>query len=360
MANKQINDTYKNKRVLVTGHTGFKGTWLCRLLKQLGAEVYGIGLEEGADRIFRISSTGDDMASNIIDIRDKEKLISSIQKIQPQVVFHLAAQPLVLESYITPVETFDTNVMGTVHVLEACRTIPSLEAIVLITTDKVYYNNEWNYPYRESDRLGGYDPYSASKAMCELAIDSYKNSFYKEKNIGIASVRAGNVIGGGDFAENRIIPDIVRSIRDKKILTLRNPNSVRPWQHVLDVLWAYLLVGQALIPNRSTPSPSYNVAPLDNSDSHTVQYIVDRFINIIGEGSYEIANNIIQNHEMGKLRLDPSLILAEIGWTPLFNTNEAIDQTAKEYGQYLKNPSGLKIQIDTAIEKYIQQRIKFS
>ncbi|MGL5254823.1 MAG: CDP-glucose 4,6-dehydratase [Brevinema sp.] len=339
---------YKNKKVLVTGHTGFKGTWLCRTLLQLGSEVYGIGLNEGENKLFALSETAKDMNSFIVDIRDRELLTKTIKDINPEVIFHLAAQPLVLESYKIPVETFESNVMGTIHVLEACRSITNLQAIILITTDKVYHNYEWNYPYRETDRLGGYDPYSASKAMCELAIDSYRHSFYQDLKVKIVSVRAGNVIGGGDFADNRIIPDIIRAIQAKKDVVLRHPNSIRPWQHVMDAIMAYLLVGKQMIGGQEI-SPSYNIAPIDNSDKHTVEYIVKLFIEIIKQGSYKIDSNANFAHEMSKLRLDPSLIIAELGWKPVFNTEEAIIQTAKEYKAYLGDPKILKKQIDSSI-----------
>ncbi|MGL4367562.1 MAG: CDP-glucose 4,6-dehydratase [Brevinemataceae bacterium] len=344
---------YKDKKVLITGHTGFKGTWLCRTLLQLGATVYGIGLEEGDHKIFNMSSTDDDIFSYIMDIRDKELLISQIKQINPDIVFHLAAQPLVLESYKTPVETFDINVMGTIHILESCRYVDNLQAMVMITTDKVYHNYEWTYPYRETDRLGGYDPYSASKAMCELAIDSYRYSFYKDSSVGITSVRAGNVIGGGDFAENRIIPDIVRSIQQNTSVSLRNPNSIRPWQHVMDAIIGYLLIGKTIITQQQTPSSSYNIAPLDNSDKHTVEYIVKLFINTINKGYYEVDKNAYFAHEMAKLRLDPSLIISDLGWKPVFSTEEAIIQTAKEYNEFLQNPDQLKKQIDNSVKNIL-------
>ena len=353
---EKIKQYYKGKKVLITGHTGFKGTWFSRFLIQLGADVYGIGLKEGDDQIFALTQSENDINSSIQNICDYEATATLIKKIDPEVIFHLAAQPLVLKSYTDPIDTFNSNVMGTIHVLEAARSLTNLKAMVMITTDKVYHNNEWVYPYRETDKLGGYDPYSASKAMCELAISSYVHSFFNTSSVGITSVRAGNVIGGGDFAENRIIPDVVRSIQSGKNVSLRSPNSIRPWQHVLDVIWAYLLVGTKILEKGETPSSSYNIAPLDNSDTHTVEYIVKKFISVIEQGTYEIDKNANFAHEMGKLRLDPSLIQAEVQWSPLFNTEEAIEQTAQEYKQYLENPTNLKEILDNSIKNYLNDK----
>lgn len=348
-----MKTTYRGKKVLITGHTGFKGTWLARTLLNLGAEVYGIGLEEEKGKIFQLSQTAKDMVSHIQDIRDEIKTKKLIQKINPQVVFHLAAQPLVLKSYEDPVGTHASNIMGTAHVLDACRLCGNLQAMVFITTDKVYYNNEWAYPYRETDRLGGYDPYSASKAACEIIIDSYRQSFFNAKKIGLVSLRAGNVIGGFDFAENRIIPDIVRAIQKGRTVQLRSPNSVRPWMHVMDVLWGYLLAGEKLIREGLIPSPSYNIAPFDSDGSHTVEFITQTFIKTIGKGSYELIQNT-SAHEMSMLRLDASLIRKELGWNPLYSTNEAIAQTAAEYKDWLLGNSVQK-SLDTSIGGYFKQ-----
>lgn len=252
-----IKQKLQNKTVLITGHTGFKGTWLSRFLLQLGAKVVGIGLDEGSESLFTLTKTNQDMLSYIQDIRDYDTLVQIIKSENPDIVFHLAAQPLVLISYQSPVETFNTNVMGTIHLLEACRQLDSLQSIVLITTDKVYQNNEWVYSYRENDRLGGHDPYSASKAMCELAIESYRSSFYKKTGVILTAVRAGNVIGGGDFSKDRLIPDIIRSIKQKTVLSLRCPNSIRPWQYIMDALWGYLLICTASLQN--TPPPYYHL-----------------------------------------------------------------------------------------------------
>lgn len=351
---KSLRAAYEGKKVLVTGHSGFKGTWLVRTLLQLGAKVYGIGLQEGKDEVFELSQTSKDMISYIQDIRDALKTRELIKELDPQVIFHLAAQPLVLKSYEDPIETYASNVMGTAHVLDACRLCSSLKAMVFITTDKVYHNNEWAYPYRESDRLGGYDPYSASKAACEIIINSYRQSFFRAKKNGLVSLRAGNVIGGFDFAPNRIIPDIVRAIKDGRSVQLRSPHSVRPWMHVMDVLWGYLLAGEKLISEDETPSPSYNIAPFDSDGSHTVEFITQTFIATIGKGAYELIKNTAP-HEMSMLRLEASLIHRELGWTPFYSTNEAIAQTAEEYKSWLAG-SDVKNSLDAFISRYLQQR----
>ncbi|MGL5721659.1 MAG: CDP-glucose 4,6-dehydratase [Brevinema sp.] len=351
-----LKKAYQGKRVLVTGHTGFKGTWMVRLLLQLGAKVYGIGLDEGDNKVFTLSNTASDMESHILDIRDSTSTINLIQKINPHLVFHLAAQPLVIESYKNPIATFDTNVMGTVNVLEGCRKATSLEGAVMITTDKVYHNFEWAYPYRETDILGGHDPYSTSKAACELVISSYRSSFFEHKKI--CSLRAGNVIGGGDFADNRIIPDLVRGVQKGEKAQIRAPHSIRPWQHVLDALWGYLLAGEQLATNGMTPSPSYNIAPPDNNDSHTVLFVIKNFLSVLGKGEYEVDENAAVFKEMGRLRLDPSLIMQELDWKPGFTTEEAIAQTASEYKAWLENPSQLKQQIDQSIALYVKNQGK--
>lgn len=248
LVKKMFNGTYKNKRVLVTGHTGFKGTWLCSWLDRLGAEVYGLALEPPTiPSIFAETKLKDRMNDFRIDIREREAVMSRVKMIQPDFVFHLAAQPLVREGYHTPVETFSTNVMGTVYLLEAIRLLDNPCAIVIVTSDKCYRNNEWLYGYRENDPLGGHDPYSASKACAEMVSSSYHNSFFRDKlHLGMATVRAGNVIGGGDWAADRIVPDCIRALQSGEPIRVRNPHATRPWQHVLDPLSGYLHLGMRL------------------------------------------------------------------------------------------------------------------
>ena len=340
MKMKNIIEVFKNKKVLITGHTGFKGGWLCKLLLEFGSKVSGISLEADKISLYNLLKLYNEVDSHICDIRKLENIDRIIKEINPDIIFHLAAQPLVIESYNNPLYTFETNIMGTINILEAIRKLNNLECAIMITTDKVYDNKEWAWGYRENDSLGGNDPYSSSKACVELAVKSYKKSFFE--NLNIATARAGNVIGGGDFAKDRIIPDIVRAIENNEAVELRNPNSVRPWQHVLDVLYGYLLTAYNLIKNNKNISankngelPSYNFAPIDNK--RTVEYITKVFIESIGKGSYKIKTQDTNKKEMNILRLDSSLARKELLWEEKFDTDEAIKQTALWYREYLNN-----------------------
>ena len=340
MKMKNIIEVFKNKKVLITGHTGFKGGWLCKLLLEFGSKVSGISLEADKISLYNLLKLDNEVDSHICDIRKLENIDRIIKEINPDIIFHLAAQPLVIESYNNPLYTFETNIMGTINILEAIRKLNNLECAIMITTDKVYDNKEWAWGYRENDSLGGNDPYSSSKACVELIIKSYKKSFFE--NLNIATARAGNVIGGGDFAKDRIIPDIVRAIENNEAVELRNPNSVRPWQHVLDVLYGYLLTAYNLIKNNKNISanengelPSYNFAPIDNK--RTVEYITKVFIESIGRGSYKIKTQDTNKKEMNILRLDSSLARKELLWEEKFDTDEAIKQTALWYREYLDN-----------------------
>ena len=340
MKMKNIIEVFKNKKVLITGHTGFKGGWLCKLLLEFGSKVSGISLEADKISLYNLLKLDNEVDSHICDIRKLENIDRIIKEINPDIIFHLAAQPLVIESYNNPLYTFETNIMGTINILEAIRKLNNLECAIMITTDKVYDNKEWVWGYRENDSLGGNDPYSSSKACVELIIKSYKKSFFE--NLNIATARAGNVIGGGDFAKDRIIPDIVRAIENNEAVELRNPNSVRPWQHVLDVLYGYLLTAYNLIKNNKNISankngelPSYNFAPIDNK--RTVEYITKVFIESIGRGSYKIKTQDTNKKEMNILRLDSSLARKELLWEEKFDTDEAIKQTALWYREYLNN-----------------------
>ena len=348
---KNIFNSFKNKKILITGHTGFKGSWFSKLLLSLGAKVYGISLEADNLSLYNLLKLDNEVKSYIQDIRDLEKIKNIVKYINPDIIFHLAAQPLVIDSYNRPVYTFETNVIGTINLMESMRELNNLECAVMITTDKVYDNKEWVWGYRENDALGGHDPYSASKACAEIAIKSYKKSFFKD--INTASVRAGNVIGGGDFADNRIIPDIVRAIEKNIPVELRNPNSVRPWQHVLDVLYGYLLVCYNLINNKNI-SESYNFAPIDEGNKFTVEYITKAFIDNIGKGSYIINSPETPKKEMNMLRLDSSLARKELGWKEKFNTEEAIKQTAIWYSEYL-NKNDINNITDKQIKNYIME-----
>lgn len=343
-------DIFKNKKILITGHTGFKGSWLCKLLLELGAKVSGISLEADKLSLYNLLKLDNEVSSHICDIRNN--LDKVIKEINPDIIFHLAAQPLVIESYENPLYTFETNIMGTINVLEAIRKLNNLECAVVITTDKVYDNKEWAWGYRENDSLGGVDPYSSSKACAELVIKSYKKSFLNDLNI--ATARAGNVIGGGDFAKDRIIPDIVRAIEKNKAVELRNPNGVRPWQYVLDVLYGYLLLAYNLIKNNKNISESYNFAPID--DAVNVKYITKVFIESVGNYKINSKNTHakkLSKKEMNILRLDSSLARKELLWKEKFDTKEAIKQTALWYREYLNNAKSVKDITDKQIKEYI-------
>ena len=327
-------DFYKGKKVLVTGHTGFKGAWLCRILLNLGAEVTGYALEPPADqKLFDLLEIEDRMHSVIGDIRDLDKLTEVFREAQPEIVLHLAAQPIVRESYKNPVYTYETNVMGTVNVLEAVRQCGSVRSFLNVTTDKVYKNNEWEWGYRETDELDGYDPYSNSKSCSELVTHSYEKSFLKELGIAVSTARAGNVIGGGDFAADRIIPDCVRAVSDGQKIAVRNPHSTRPYQHVLEPLGAYLLIAQAQYEDASKAG-SYNVGPDDRSCLTTGE-LADLFCEAWGNGAEW--ENLSEGgpHEANFLKLDCSRIRSALGWKPRWQVDEAVSHTAKWYQAWL-------------------------
>lgn len=321
-------DFYRNKTVLVTGHTGFKGSWLCTMLQLAGAKVIGYALAPMEEvSLFSLSGIEKQMVSVEGDIRDLEHLKSVFETYQPQIVFHLAAQPIVRESYRKPVYTYETNVMGTVNVLECVRTIPGIVSVLNVTTDKVYENREWNWGYREIDPLDGYDPYSNSKSCSELVTHSYKKSFFDEMGIAVSTARAGNVIGGGDFAKDRIIPDCIRAAMEGRKIILRNPESIRPFQHVLEPLAAYLMIAE-----QQAESPDkqgyYNVGPVE-SDCITVGELTDMFCQAWQDGiSWENVNDQ-GPHEANFLKLDCSLIKSRIGWMPHWNIQTAVEKTVE-------------------------------
>lgn len=325
---------YKGKKVLVTGHTGFKGTWLCRILQELGAEVTGYSQKPPTDpSIFTLTDLESQIHSVIGDIRDLEHMIQVFKETQPEIVFHLAAQPIVRESYKNPVNTYETNVMGTVNVLEAVRQCGSVRSFLNVTTDKVYKNNEWEWGYRETDELDGYDPYSNSKSCSELVTHSYEKSFLKDMDIAVSTARAGNVIGGGDFAADRIIPDCVRAVSGGKKIAVRNPHSTRPYQHVLEPLGAYLLIAEEQYQD-SRKAGSYNVGPDDRSCLTTGE-LADLFCTAWGNGA--AWENLCQGgpHEANFLKLDCSRIRNRLGWKPRWQVGEAVVNTAKWYQAWL-------------------------
>lgn len=318
---------YQGKRVLVTGHTGFKGAWLCRILLDAGAEVTGYALEPPTQpNLYDLCELDKDIRSFLGDVRDLSYLKQVFDQVRPEIVFHLAAQPIVREGYRDPVGTYSTNVMGTVHLLECVRQSDSVESVVNVTTDKVYQNREWVWGYREPDRLDGYDPYSNSKSCAELVSGCYVRSFLAQSGIPVSTLRAGNVIGGGDFAPDRILPDCIRAALEGQPIQVRNPGSVRPYQHVLEPLMAYLLVAKRQAEDPAIAG-SYNVGP-DDADCVTTGELASLFCAAWGERvSWTYPGQLHTPHEANMLRLDCSKMKSVLGWRPLWNVSEAVRQT---------------------------------
>jgi CDP-glucose 4,6-dehydratase len=337
----ELENFYRGKKVFLTGHTGFKGAWLSLWLSKMGAKVCGYALKPEKESLFNIAKVKDDLEKSIFaDIRDAKKIAAEIKKFQPEIIIHMAAQPLVRSSYADPRETYETNVIGSLNVFEGALKAGSVKAVLNITTDKCYENKEINYAYKEEDPLGGYDPYSASKACAEILTSSYRRSFFTKAGIGLASARAGNVIGGGDFSLDRIIPDIFRAIRDNKKVELRSPNAIRPWQHVLEPLYGYLLLVKNLFEKGGNFAKAYNFGPDSNAEIN-VQHLTRDFIETIGYGSYEIKAGA-ELHEAGILKLDNNLAKKELGWNPQLSFKETISETARWYKNYLDKKSDVK------------------
>ena len=333
---------YKGKTVLVTGHTGFKGSWLCVMLEMAGAKVVGYALPPEKDAVlFDCSGAAARMVSVEGDIRDRAHLQEVFHTYQPQVVFHLAAQPIVRTSYEQPVYTYETNVMGTVNLLECVRNTPGVQSVLNVTTDKVYENKEWEYGYRECDPLDGYDPYSNSKSCSELVTHSYKKSFFEDGRCAISTSRAGNVIGGGDFASDRIIPDCVRAAAAGKPIMVRNPHSTRPFQHVLEPLAVYLTIAMEQYKD-SKYQDYYNVGP-DDRDCVTTGTLTDLFCNAWGEGMTWENHWVGGPHEANFLKLDCSKIKTVFGWTPRYTVKTAIEKTVEWSKEYLNGADMLEV-----------------
>jgi len=325
-------NVYKGKKVLVTGHTGFKGSWLSIWLKELGADVYGYALPPYSDSdnfvTCKLSGEINHMEG---DVRDSEKLKQYFKDVQPEFAFHLAAQPLVLLSYKDPADTFATNLMGVVNFFEAVRATPSVKAAVNVTTDKCYDNKEWVWGYRENDPMGGKDPYSASKGCSELITSSYLESFfYADGTCNIASGRAGNVVGGGDWALDRIIPDYFRALKDGVKLEIRNPYATRPWQHVLEPLSGYLTLAAELHLNGKTFSGGWNFGPEDMSN-YSVKELIDQMLKLDSRGGYTIPENTVKLHEANLLKLDISKAVNFLKWRPVLDFEETVQFTLKGY-----------------------------
>jgi len=335
---------WKGKKVFLTGHTGFKGGWLSLWLDSMGAKVTGYAHDpETKPNFFDLVKLGDRLSDVRGDLNDFEKLSGALQKSDSEILIHMAAQPLVRKSYREPVKTYMDNVMGTISVLEAVRKASSVKTVVVITTDKCYENREWLWPYREDEAMGGYDPYSSSKACAEIATAAWRRSFFENSTnpVKVATVRAGNVVGGGDWSEDRLIPDAVRALTSKSVLKIRNPSSVRPWQHVLDPLHGYLTLAEKLHLKATNISSAYNFGPQDE-DSLPVQNVLEVFKSHWGpDFRWEVEASTLNPHEAGLLKLDSSRAKAELGWTPRWKLNETLSHTAEWYRTALVKPAAL-------------------
>lgn len=354
---QHLTQYYRNKRVFLTGHTGFKGSWLLYWLHMLGADVKGYALPPAHELDLYNVIQGDRLCQSIIgDIRDRDLLMKEIRDFRPDVVLHLAAQPLVRLSYDIPADTFAVNAIGTAYVLDGVRQLENPCTTILVTTDKVYENKEWHYPYRESDRLGGYDPYSASKACAELVISSYRNSFFNNAYLSkhgkaIASARAGNVIGGGDWSKDRIIPDLVRALTNDEPVSVRNPHAIRPWQHVLEPLGGYLHLGTKMMDDPAAFSESWNFGP-HAEDNLTVEELVNIGLEVWGSGSYRRSEAIGQPHEAGLLKLDISKTVNALHWKPKYTAKTSIFDTLDWYKQTHLGHSGIEL-VERQIKSFI-------
>lgn len=333
------SEFWVNRRVFVTGHTGFKGSWLCLWLQQLGAQVTGFALPPPTNpNLFEVAKVAQGMTSVIGDIRNAAELAAAMRQTSPSIVIHMAAQPLVRRSYIDPVETYSTNIMGTVHLLEAVRQTPSVCAVVNVTTDKCYENKEWVWGYRESDPMGGFDPYSSSKGSAELVSAAYRNSFFhttdnSHQQIALATARAGNVIGGGDWAEDRLIPDILRAIEASRSVTIRNPHATRPWQHVLEPLSGYLVLSEKLCTHGQAFAEAFNFGPIEQ-DAKPVHWIVEQLTEGWGNSASWNLDDCVHLHEAHYLKLDCSKARAKLAWTPRWHLGHALQTIITWHKEY--------------------------
>lgn len=352
-------DFWNGKRVFLTGHSGFKGSWMSLWLQEMGAIVKGYSLSPPTEpSLFIEADVSSGMESQIADIRDYQTLFDSIQAFKPEIVFHMAAQPLVRLSYDIPIETYSTNVMGTVHLLEACRKVPGIKAIVNITSDKCYENQEWVWGYRENEPMGGYDPYSNSKGCAELVASSFRQSFfnpgtYAQHGIGLASVRAGNVIGGGDWAMDRLIPDILLSFQENRSVEIRSPHAIRPWQHVLEPLSGYLLVAEKLYTEGAEYSEAWNFGPKDE-DAQPVQKIVEKLSSNWGEASWFLSEGE-HPHEAHYLKLDCSKAKMRLNWQPVWDLDTTLSKITKWHKAWLVKVN-MREHTLTEIKEYMTAR----
>jgi len=347
---------YKGRKVFITGHTGFKGSWLCLLLHKLGADVYGYALEPPTNPSLYVDARIDELIhSTIADIRDYKFLLETLQQIQPEIVIHMAAQPLVRESYKNPRETYEINVMGTVNLFDAIRQVSSVKAIVNVTTDKCYENMEWHWGYREDEPMGGYDPYSNSKGCSELVTSAFRNSFFNSKDyekhgVAIASARAGNVIGGGDWAEDRLIPDFIKAISSGQKVKIRSPFAIRPWQHVLEPLNGYLTLAAKLYTDGAKYAQGWNFGP-DDYDAKNVEWITRTICELWSDGaSYEIDKSP-QLHEANYLKLDCSKAKAELEWEPRWDIKTTLE-TIVEWNKAYMNGEDIRMKTEKQIDEF--------
>jgi len=342
---------YKNKKVFVTGHTGFKGSWLCKVLANEGAIVTGYSLESPTNpSLFKLAEIEKDITSVIGDIRDYASLKKAFDEAQPEIVFHLAAQPIVRDSYKDPAYTYETNVMGTVNILECVRNSDCVKSFLNVTTDKVYLNREWDRGYVETDELDGYDPYSNSKSCSELVTHSYKKSFFADREVAISTARAGNVIGGGDFSNDRIIPDCIRAAEEKRDIIVRNPHSTRPYQHVLEPIFAYMMIAQKQYEDIRY-ADYYNVGP-DDVDCFTTGNLVDMFCEKWGEGMKWVNQYDGGPHEANFLKLDCTKLKDTFGWNPRWNLGDAMDKVV-EWSKVYFGGGDLRAVMDKQIKEYM-------
>lgn len=364
MAIDKIGKTYSGRKVLVTGHTGFKGAWLSIWLLKLGADVVGFSLPECPNsRNFELCELQNKMKDLRGDIRDRKRVQELIQEEKPEIVFNLAAQALVIDGYKDPLGTYDTNVGGTLNLLEAIRTTNSVKVAIFVTTDKVYENKEWFWPYRETEALGGFDPYSSSKGASELVINAYRNSFFetetpslKRKNFtSISSARAGNVIGGGDWSLNRIVPDCINSLQNEKAIEIRNPKAIRPWQHVLDPLYGYLLLGSRMFNEPKKYNSAWNFGP--ENGVFRVAELVDKLIEYFGSGEWKDVSSSDSVHEAKLLALDINKAKYALGWEPVLGFEQSVELTVQWYNQFQKKDPYLLCseQIDYFQEEFNQK-----
>ena len=351
---------WDKRRVLVTGHTGFKGGWLCLALQAWGAHVRGFALDPDTDpNLFGVARVADGMHSTIGDIRDPDLIAGEMRDFEPEIVFHLAAQPLVRLSYAKPVETYMTNVMGTVHVLEAVRQSPKVRAVVAVTTDKCYENREWVWGYRESDPMGGHDPYSSSKGCAEIAIAAYRRSFFHasgdDRGVALASARAGNVIGGGDWSKDRLVPDVVAAFLAGQPVSIRSPLAVRPWQHVLEPVFGYLMLAERLHEHGQRYAEAWNFGPSDD-DVRTVRDVVAMMATAWeGNASWEERPDPDAPHEAQVLKLDISKVRSLLGWAPRWSLSEAVSATIDWYRAAARGDN-MREASQRQIEKYLSVR----